>query len=596
VIETGPLRTAAETIRLRLHRCLAGLPVSKAVLVVLFVAVGLYLRLDSLSSQILLDDEWHSIAFARHHTLGWLWTNYAGSGATAIPMTIYQRAVLCLFGWNEAPIRLPNLACGLVMVVALPWVLRRVANLNVVLWFLFFLAVSPFLVFYSRNSRPYAIFVLLSFLAILHAYLWLRGGAKGALVVFVVTSALAVYVHLFAVTTVAACFIGCLAALVRNRFSRWRAAALGSGWHDLIIAAVCTLLMIALLYGLPWRNGMSSKLPVGPGIPLSQFPWLGSYEYLCGTASPLWLFGLGALALTGIGVLVVGEGAGFLGLLAGVAVANVAAVVASHPECVDVPVVFARYCIVLFPIFYLLCAVGGEWLRSRIFKFVQRPLSRVPVFAGLALVGAAYFLATPNWTMLALKPNNFAMHSAFLESYRSTDWERPYRSQFCQEFGITKKNVPDFYLRLASDDAVRAIVEYPMPIEDHYNIHYYYQHFHGKRIYVGYVLGEPHYPTLAGQACPPMEPIGDLLLDADGRQQDVHFTNLIDIKNPAAIQRTGASYFVVHKNYFAEIRGVKAVAIEPQAQAVATYLRGMFGEPRHEDSRLWVFGIGGAGR
>jgi hypothetical protein len=86
------------------------------------------------------------------------------------------------------------------------------------------------------------------------------------------------------------------------------------------------------------------------------------------------------------------------------------------------------------------------------------------------------------------------------------------------------------------------------------------------------------------------------LLDADGRQQDVNFTNLIDIKNPAAIQRTGASYFVVHKNYFAEIRGVKAVAIEPQARAVATYLRGMFGEPRHEDSRLWVFGIGGAGR
>lgn len=583
-------------MRLRLHRCLAGLPASKAVLVVLFVAVGLYLRLDSLSTQLLLDDEWHSIGFARHHTLGWLWTNFAGPSATAIPMNMYQRAVLCLFGWNELLIRLPNLACGLVMVVALPWVLRRIASLNVVLWFLFFLAVSPFLVFYSRNSRPYAIFVLFSFLAILHTYLWLREGAKGALVVLVVTSALAVYFHLFAVPTVAACFIGCLVALVRNRFSRWRPPAIASGWRDLLIAAGSTLLIVALLYGLPWRNGMSSKFLLAPGIPLSQFPWQGFYEYLCGTTSPLWLFGLGALALMGIGVLFLGERPGLLGLLAGVAVANVAAVVVSHPDSDDVPVVFSRYCIVLFLIFYLLCAVGGEWLCSRILRFVRRPLSRVPVRAGLALAGVAYFSATPNRTVLTQKPNNFVMHSAFLESYRSADWERPYRSQFCQEFGITKKDVPDFYLRVASDDAVRAMVEYPMPIEDHYNIHYYYQHFHGKRIYVGYVLGEPHYPTLAGQACPPMEPIGDLLLDADGRQQDVHFTNLIDIKNPAAIQRTGASYFVVHKNYFAEIRGVKAVAIEPQAQAVATYLRGMFGEPRHEDSRLWVFGIGGAGR
>ena len=582
-------------MRLRLHRCLAGLPASKAILVVLLVAVGFYLRLDSLSSQILLDDEWPRIGVARHHALGWVWTNYAGWGATAIPMNIYQRAVLCLFGWNELLIRLPNLACGLLMVVALPWVLRRIANPNVVLWFLFFLAVSPFLIFYSRNSRPYAIFLLLAFLAILYAYLWLREGAKGALVVLAVTSALAVYVHLFALPTVAACFIGCLAALVRNRFSHWRPSAMDPGWRDLLIAAASTLLFIALLYWLPWRNGMSSKLPVGPAMLLSQFPWLGLYEYLCGTASPLWLFGLGALALTGIGVMVVGERPGFLGLLTAVAVANVVAVVASHPECIDVPVVFARYCIVLFPIFYLLCAVGGEWLRSRMFRFVRRFLSGVPGFVGLALAGLAYFLATPNRTMLTLKPNNFVMHSAFLESYRSADWERPYRSQFCQEFGITKRDVPEFYLQVASDDSVRAIVEYPMPIEDHYNIHYYYQHFHRKRIYVGYVLGEPSYPTLPGQACPPIGPIGDYLVDADGRQQDMKFTNLIDIKDPAAIRRTGASYLVVHKNYFAEIRGIRAVAIEPQAQAIATYLRGLFGEPRHEDSRLWVFGIGGAG-
>jgi hypothetical protein len=583
-----------EAMRPRLHRRISGLPTFKALLVVLLVAGGLYLRLDSLASQLLLDDEWHSIGDARHHALGWLWTNYSGSGATSIPMNVYQRAVLCLFGWNEWLIRLPNLACGLMMVVALPWVLRRIATGNAVLWFLFFVAISPFLIFYSRNSRPYAIFALLSFLSILYAYLWLREGARGALIVLAATSASAVYVHLFAIPTVAACFIGCATALVHNRFSRWRSPALGSAWRELLIAAACTALIIALLYWQPVRHGMLNRLPVGPRIPLSRFPWLELYEYLCGTTRPLWLLVLGALALTGIGVLAVGERAGFVGILGGVAAANVAAVVVLHPASGDVPVVATRYCIVLFPIFFVLCSAGGEWWRSRLFGSVQRSLPGFLGFGALALAGAVYSLATPSWTMLMLKPKDFAMHSAFLESYRALDWEKPYQSQFCQEFRITEKDVPEFYLRVADDEAVRAIVEYPMPIEDHYNIHYYYQHFHKKRVYVGYALGEPNYPTVASGT--PVEPIGVYLQDMDGRQQNVHFTNLIDIGNPAAIRRSGATYFVVHKDYFAEIRAEKTIATAPQAQAISVYLQGLFGEPCYEDSRLWVYAISDAPR
>jgi len=583
-------------MRLRLGRCLAGLPVSKAVLVVLFVAAGLYLRLDSLSSQLLLDDEWHSIGVARHHSLAWLWTNYCGPGATSIPVNVYQRAVLCLFGWNEWLIRLPNVVCGVLMILGLPWLLRRLVGFNVVLWFLFFMATSPFLIFYSRSSRPYAIFALLSFLSILTLCLWIRDGTTSALIVFVVSAALAVYVHLFAAPTIAACFVYWLATLLRRRLCSQRRLGMRSEWRGFLVAAVCTLLIVVVLYWQPYRNGMMAKLLADPSLALEQYPWSGFYEYLCGTASVAWLCVLGALAVTGSAVLVSGGGIGLLVLLGIAVAANVAAVLATHAECVDVPVVFTRYCIVSFPAFYVLCAIGGEWLRSWISRRSQWPLSGVIGNGALALAAVGYLWATPNRALLTLKPNSFAMHSAFIESYRETDWERPYRSQVCREFAITEKDVPAFYAGIAGDNAVRAIVEYPMPIEDHYNIHYYYEHFHKKRVYVAYVPGEQSYPALAGQACPPMPPVGAFLYHADGRQQDVDFTNLIDIWNPTAIRRTGASCFVVHKNYFAEIRAEKTVAMAPQAQAVSVYLRGLFGEPCYEDSRLWVYAIGDAPR
>jgi hypothetical protein len=584
-------------MRLRLDRWLAGLPVSKTVLVVLFVAVGLYLRLNALSSQLLLDDEWHSIGVARHHTLGWLWTNCLGSGASSIPINVYQRAVLCLVGWNETLLRLPNLVCGLGMVLVLPWTLRRVVSPNVVLWFLFFVATSPFLVFYSRNSRPYAIFVLLSFLSVLYTYRWLRVGvgARWALAGLVLTSVLGVHVHLFAVPTVVACFGVGWVALAYDRLSPRRSSTAGYRFRELSVAAILTVLVIGLLYWQPLRNGMLTRLPAGPAIRPSQLPWPGFYQYLCGTVKPVWLIALGALAVTGVGVLTVGEGAGFLGLLGAIAVANVGAVLASHPECVDAPIVFARYCIVIFPAFYVLCAVGGEWLRSRLLSICPRNLCRVLGYGGLAWAGIAYLSSTPNKSMATPGPQSFAMHSAFHESYREPDWQKPYTSQFYRLFAITKKDIPDFYLRVASDNAVRAIVEYPMPVGDHENILYYYQHFHGKRVYVGYMSG-PLCCPVPGEQCPPFDSTAEDLYEPDGRQQKVELTNFVDIKSPAAIRRTGATYFVVHKNYFAEIGGEKAVAIAPEAHAISRYLRGLFGAPCYEDSRLWVFGIGGAGR
>jgi hypothetical protein len=185
------------------------------------------------------------------------------------------------------------------------------------------------------------------------------------------------------------------------------------------------------------------------------------------------------------------------------------------------------------------------------------------------------------------------MHSAFLETYRAVGWEKPYRSLFCQTFAIAARDVPEFYLRVAGDNSVRALIEYPMPIEDHHNIHYYYQHFHKKRVYVGYMPGERQARFNDGQVFPP---IGVYLHNADAHQAGVRFTNLIDIGRPEEVRKTGASCFVVHKDYFAEIRGAQSDGIEPQVETLTASLRREFGELEYEDARLWVFAIGEAQR
>lgn len=100
--------------------------------------------------------------------------------------------------------RLPSLAGGILSLGIIPVVVRRFACRRPAITFSILLAISPFLIFYSRVCRPYSIYMLVRFLAIIADYYWGKYGGRKYLILYIAASVFAVYLHLFSIVAVIA--------------------------------------------------------------------------------------------------------------------------------------------------------------------------------------------------------------------------------------------------------------------------------------------------------------------------------------------------------------------------------------------------------
>ena len=124
--------------------------------------------------------------------------------ASSVPLNIYFWLSLHFFGWSEFILRLPSLAGGILSLGIIPVVVRRFAGRRPAITFAFLLAISPFLIFYSRVCRPYSIYMLVGFLAIIAGCYWGKYGGRKYLILYIAASVFAVYLHLFAIVAVIA--------------------------------------------------------------------------------------------------------------------------------------------------------------------------------------------------------------------------------------------------------------------------------------------------------------------------------------------------------------------------------------------------------
>jgi predicted membrane-bound mannosyltransferase len=164
--------------------------------------IGAGLRLYMLSSQILLDDEWHSICAVIGRTFLYVLTHFNLADNSNVFFNLYNLFLYRTVGWSEFTIRLPAIIPGLLSLVILPLLLRRFFNNRVSLLFAFLIAVSPFLIFYSRFSRAYSLVTLLCFSSLLLSCQWLMTGKKIFAAGFIITGVFAVYLHLYSIVTV----------------------------------------------------------------------------------------------------------------------------------------------------------------------------------------------------------------------------------------------------------------------------------------------------------------------------------------------------------------------------------------------------------
>jgi predicted membrane-bound mannosyltransferase len=142
------------------------------------VACGAFLRLYLLPGQILLDDEWHALNYVLGRSFAFLATHFSVPGATSVPMNLYTRLLLETTGWSETMLRLPAVLAGLLSLLVLPPLVRRIFGTPTAMLFAVLLAISPFLLFYSRSARPYGVVLLLASVSMLSCWLWTATGRR----------------------------------------------------------------------------------------------------------------------------------------------------------------------------------------------------------------------------------------------------------------------------------------------------------------------------------------------------------------------------------------------------------------------------------
>lgn len=562
----------------------------------LIYALGFFLRLYQIQQQVLLDDEWHGLLFAVRKNF---WQIIGGSslGATSALSNLYYWVLLRLVGWSETLIRLPQILSGLGALLIFPFFLRQQFNRRVTLIASYLFAISPLLVFYTRYSRPYSIVILLGIAALSFLYAWSQSSKKCYARLYIFCSVVAIWANPASLITV----VTPLIVVAGIKFFQQRKPSFFSefnilpGFEKILLLGFNVFCFILLYYTLifiknPWYWKVTNQYPES-----ADFQTLaGAVSLLVGTnyLSLTLLF----LALFLIGIRVIHQkyptlGVIFLSVFIGYAFCF--SLVAM--QMMGSSIVVARYMIVGIPIGLTCIAVALDECLSRWSHFVKRSLFGSPIVISSALVTflGAYLWTGPLVNLYRETPNNFMNHAAFQYSYRPMDWNWSYDSYIIGGSSMKKEEIPNFYFQLKNQEFVKAIIEYPMPVGNYFNLYYYYQHFHEKRVFVGYHPKLPINPNRPYQYVFGSEVI-DRIFSRFRHSWKLNFHNLVNMFDVDAVKNSGASYIILHKHIIREMvpsrRDLVGKVYGPTYQLKAIYEK-EFGDPIYEDQHIFVYAI-----
>ena len=378
-----------------IRNCLQALSQRKADMVcILGILLGIWMRLDQILDQVLIDDEWHAVHAII--SLGGIKEIILSFGVAdhSIPLTLLYWMESSWFGLSELGMRWPMLLCGILTLVLFVLYVRHYVGGREAALFSMLLGLSPLLVSYSRTARPYAITLLLVYLSVFAVEKFCRNhsGRIFYAYVYILSGVLAVWMHLISVGFIVAPLIIEIISSIRH------ADKLGSNFRlrRSVILGVCVSLGILLVVLPPlWATPEVISNKVGMNYPNWQ------------TFSNVWYswFGVASnvvvLAFIGLGII---GGANLWGRLwvfrvIGLGtVITVALIIAMRPALVHYPIVFGRYVLPIVPLLLLSVSVGTV----RLVDFGKNHIH----FLSQKLAVAIYFLpivmfawASPVWKM-----------------------------------------------------------------------------------------------------------------------------------------------------------------------------------------------------
>jgi hypothetical protein len=439
-----------------------------------FVA-GAGIRLYRIGEQIILDDEWHALNAVQYFDFGWIFTHFS-TADISIPLAMLYELQYRVVGLNEILMRWPMLAAGSVAILLLPRLLRHWLSRPERLILAMLIAVSPFLIYYSRFARPYMLLVLLEPGALVLAWHWWNGGKVIHGAGWILCAALSAWFNSPALAVVTAPFawFGLIAL---------RRAGNEEGRKDLARLFMIGLVMLAalgVLLGPPLLTDFGS-IAAKAGQHLVGFSTLVWAVSLASGSGHAWVFlPIALLAVLGLVTLYQRDAAFVRFLLTILLLAMVAVSLAGAAWVKEGPV-FLRYLIGLLP-FYLASAAVGlvravSWLVHRSGVPAAVNWLAYPVLI-LLLVGAG---PIPDWPM---RTNQFMTHLNYHFHYDRK------QNPFVYTFDDWYREEP-FYAEIAglhpAGDAV--IVEAPWYLESYNNALNLRQETHGQKVLIGFING-----------------------------------------------------------------------------------------------------------
>ena len=565
-------------------------------------ALGAYLRLWRIGSQIPFDDEWQSLAYIVRHDLGFLLTHYPGLGANSVPHNLYLRLAFQTVGLSEWSMALPSLLAGILLVWLFPrWLAKRLGLVAAIVCGLM-LALSPFLIFHSRFARPYAPLLLLELLAITCLIDWTRSGRRRHEVLAIVFGALAVWTHLTAVGPV----LGAWAIAVlwqwreRGRNGDATPGPLRVGLAAALLGALGVLLNLpALLNQANPAEPSSAPYTMETAERLSQL--------LFGTALGELRILLGIATITGC-VVLARRRPRELAILAAAALGAALPALARHPQWAEVGAIFARYNLPLFLLVPMALGAAAQWLMEQLHA---RTLRRVGGVAALCVLAAALYCSGPLPPVYA-DHASFTKHPAFHYQYGDITRARSLPDPVYGDFHpLFRRQLHPFYEQLAKQPSGTAIIEYPFAIGQDANRLYYAQMVHRQPVLAGYYAsgagGFDHHGLalkMPHQTLPPVDHDGYLMtgmtidhaLGPLAERSGIRFRTVVDLADTRAIRASGAAYVLLHWNSVREFYGLEPNAAlgETRGRFVATLRDRLLielGTPILEDSVLTVFAV-----
>lgn len=543
------MNAAASRGPLRGTGWLAALPLAAA------VAFGTWVRWQQWFEQVLIDDEWHLVHRLVLSTPREMFFDF-GYADYGIPLALAYSALGSFTSLSESTLRVPMLAAGVITLVLLPALVLRRVGLATATLFAWLLAISPLLIVYSRLARPYALVVVLIWVAVF-AIDDFAGRARGRWMVgalAVGAGTLAAWMHLAMAGFVAAAFA---VAAVRiaylpspQREQRlWRLGVLA-----IAMAGVAAALVLPPLLAHPEAMALKSGVAT-PNLDTV----LGAWFAWTGTTSP-WI-AAAALLLALIGVRPLARAVPAAAALALGVLLVLALVFASRPASSQYGIILARYLLPGLPLALLAVAVGAMTLVRGAAH--ASPGIAYPAGGGCAVLGLLALVVNSPVREWWERPNGHALHMQYYFDFR------PGRNEFVPHLAA----IPDTGLW-------RSLAHYPPGTLTIAAAPFYFESFN---------WNAPEWEGESGQTVIPGYLSG---LCVDWRFGEVPagsrfaFRNAVHLGDAREVAARGVDLVVWQKSY---VRGTDLVGEETMHCEAA--LRERFGAPVYDDRAVMAFAV-----